>query len=76
MCTALDALGELNDLHTAEARIARRMSATDPRAWFAVGWVRARQEPAQAAAAAALARVARLDRGRCPGGAWGAPHRV
>jgi inorganic triphosphatase YgiF len=65
VCTALDALGELNDLHTAEARL-RAHVGEDARAWFAVGWVRARQEPAQAAAAAALARVARLDQRPLP----------
>ena len=60
VCRALDALGELNDLHTAETLL-RAHAADDARAWFAVGWVRARQEPAQARAATALARVARLD---------------
>jgi CHAD domain-containing protein len=65
VCRALDALGELNDLHTAEARL-RAHVGDDARAWFAVGWVRARQEPAQAGAAAALARVARFDQRPLP----------
>lgn len=60
VCTALDALGELNDLHAAEARL-RAIAEHEPRAWFAVGWVRARQETLRDRAAAALARVAALD---------------
>lgn len=62
---ALDALGDLNDLHTAESRF-RELAATDPRAWFAVGWVRARQDGVRLAAAAALARLARLERQALP----------
>lgn len=62
---ALDALGELNDLHTAEA-VLRAHAGVDAKAWFAVGWVRARQEPAQARAAAALSRLARRDRRPLP----------
>ena len=62
---ALDALGELNDLHTAEARL-REHAAQDPRAWFAVGWVRARQDGVRSAAASALARLARMDGNSLP----------
>ncbi|MDP1648862.1 MAG: CHAD domain-containing protein [Rubrivivax sp.] len=65
VCRALDALGELNDLHTAEVLL-RAHVARDTQAWFAVGWVRARQEPASARAAAALSRLARLDRQPLP----------
>lgn len=65
VCRALDALGELNDLHTAESRL-RIAAEYDGRAWFAVGWVVARQAASQAAAAAALARMARLDREPLP----------
>jgi len=65
VCRALDALGELNDLHTAERRL-RDCAAADPRAWFAVGWVAGRLPVAQAAAAAALQRLARRDRGAAP----------
>lgn len=62
---ALDALGELNDLHTAEARF-REHAALDPRAWFAVGWVHARQDGVRLAAAASLSWLARLDRKTLP----------
>jgi len=62
---ALDALGELNDLHTAEARF-REHAALDPQVWFAVGWVRARQDGVRLAAAAALSRLARMDRKALP----------
>ena len=65
VCSALDALGHLNDLHTAEARL-RRCAQTDARAWFAVGWVVASQPAAQTVAAAALARTARLDGSTLP----------
>ena len=65
VCRALDALGELNDLHTAETLL-RAHAADDARAWFAVGWVRARQEPAFARAAATLSRLARQHRQPLP----------
>jgi CHAD domain-containing protein len=65
VCRALEALGDLNDLHTAELRL-RDAAAADPRAWFAVGWVAARLPVAQEAAAAALRRLARLDRAPAP----------
>ena len=61
VCSALDALGHLNDLHTAEAWF-RECAQTDTRAWFAVGWAAASLPAAQATAAAMLARMARLDR--------------
>ena len=57
---ALDALGQLNDLHTAELQL-RDCAA----AMFAVGWV-AGAAPAQEAAAAALWRLTRLDREATP----------
>ena len=60
VCNALDALGHLNDLHTAEARF-RACAEADARAWFAVGWAATSQPAAQALAAKALARVVRLD---------------
>lgn len=53
---ALNALGELNDLQAAEALL-RDRAATEPEAWFAVGWLAARREPATHHAAAALARL-------------------
>jgi len=65
VCRALDALGELNDLHTAELQL-RDCAAADPRAWFAVGWVAGRLPLAQEAAAAALWRLTRLDREATP----------
>jgi triphosphatase len=58
---ALDALGELNDLQTADV-ICRTQTAAAPTAWFAVGWLAARQPPAVAAAAAALAELADAPR--------------
>jgi len=65
VCDALEALGELNDLHTAEARF-REAAQVDARAWFAVGWVVASQPAAQAVAAAALRHMARLDKSPLP----------
>ena len=65
VCRALDALGEFNDLHTAELRL-RDCAAADPRAWFAVGWVAGRLPAAQEAAAAALRRLARREREATP----------
>lgn len=65
VCSALDALGHLNDLHTAEARL-RICAQADSRAWFAVGWAVAGQPQAQAAAAVALARMARLSNAPLP----------
>jgi triphosphatase len=55
----LDALGELNDLQTADV-ICRTQTAAAPAAWFAVGWLAARQPLAVATAAAALAELAEL----------------
>jgi triphosphatase len=43
VCAALDALGALNDLQTAQM-VCRVQAAHDARAWFAVGWTSARQE--------------------------------
>lgn len=53
---ALEALGKMNDLQAAES-LCRAQAAADPRAWFAVGWLAARHEPAQARAARALAAL-------------------
>ncbi len=61
VCAALDALGELNDLHMAEAAW-RARAATDPQAWFAVGWLVARREPAHAQALQALAALDKAPR--------------
>jgi triphosphatase len=60
---ALDALGELNDLQTAAA-ICRTQAAVEPAAWFAVGWLAARQPLVLAAAAAALSALAAAPRVR------------
>jgi len=65
VCQALDVLGELNDLHTAELRF-RECAHADPRAWFAVGWAATRQQSARELAAVALTRLARLDREASP----------
>lgn len=64
-CAALDALGHLNDLHTAEA-VFRAGAAADCRTWFAVGWAVGSQAQARAAAARALTRLARLDASPLP----------
>lgn len=54
---AQEALGHYNDLCVAEA-LFRHLAETDPRAWFAVGWLVA-QRDAQVAVAAATLRDAR-----------------
>jgi triphosphatase len=43
MAPAQDALGELNDLIVA-VELFEEMTAADPGAWFAVGWLRSRRE--------------------------------
>jgi triphosphatase len=58
---ALDALGELNDLETAQA-LCRAQTAVDPAAWFAVGWLAARQPQVLATATAALLDLAAAPR--------------
>ena len=40
----------------------RGATATDPRAWFAVGWLRARQEASTRASQKALRRIAKAPR--------------
>jgi inorganic triphosphatase YgiF len=51
------ALGDCNDIATA-LPLYRDLAAHNPRAWFAVGWLTARQDHAVAAADAALHRLA------------------
>ena len=58
---ALQALGDLNDLQTAEAAW-RTQALIDPQAWFAVGWLGARHDQSTAAAARALARLKQAPR--------------
>ncbi len=58
---ALDALGELNDLQTAEV-LWRARTAEDPAAWFAVGWLASRRVHAVATADAALAALTEVPR--------------
>lgn len=50
---AQEALGQYNDLCVAEAAF-RQLAPTDPRAWFAVGWLSAQREPVRETAAQAL----------------------
>ncbi|MBT9457933.1 MAG: CYTH and CHAD domain-containing protein [Burkholderiaceae bacterium] len=50
---AQEALGQYNDLCVAEEAF-RQQVQTDPRAWFAVGWLAAQREPLREAAARAL----------------------
>ena len=61
MGKALQALGDLNDLQTAEAAW-RTQALIDPQAWFAVGWLGARHDQSTAAAARALARLKQAPR--------------
>jgi triphosphatase len=61
VCGALDALGELNDLQTAHA-LCLPLAQSDPRAWFAVGWLAAQQVPAMTAATKALAALSAAPR--------------
>ncbi len=55
---AQQALGERNDTAVALAH-GRSLVAQDPQAWFAVGWLTARQDALRPACAAALRRLAR-----------------
>jgi triphosphatase len=56
---ALQSLGELNDLATAEAAFRARAEA-EPALWFAVGWLRARHDTLLPRAGADLAALAEL----------------
>lgn len=53
---ALQALGDHNDLQTAGAHFTRR-TASQPQAWFAVGWLAAQQPASSRRAGQALARL-------------------
>jgi triphosphatase len=57
VCVALDALGALNDLQTAQT-VCRAQATQDARAWFAVGWTAARHEVQLACAADAMKQLA------------------
>jgi triphosphatase len=57
VCTALDALGTLNDLQTAQT-VCRTQAAQDARAWFAVGWAAARHEVQATSAVEVLRQLA------------------
>ncbi|CAD5373789.1 Adenylate cyclase [Rubrivivax sp. A210] len=59
LTAALDALGDLNDMHVAEATF-RRQAEVDASAWFAVGYAVSRRETAHARAVARLATLAQL----------------
>jgi len=59
LTAAQQALGDLNDLLLALAD-SRARAATVPEAWFAVGWLTARQAGQRAAAARPLAKLAAL----------------
>jgi triphosphatase len=56
---ALQSLGELNDLATAEAAFRTRAEA-EPALWFVVGWLRARHDALLPRAGADLAALAAL----------------
>lgn len=55
---AQDALGEANDLVVARALFEQQV-ASDPRAWFVLGWLAGRRPAVQAQCSTALARIAR-----------------
>ncbi len=57
VCAALDALGTLNDLQTAQT-LCRAQAAQDPSAWFSVGWLVARHDLQVARAVDALKQLA------------------
>jgi len=56
---AQDALGEFNDAVTALA-VYRKLAKADPHAWFAVGWLGARQDAQARVCRKALARLGKL----------------
>ncbi len=66
MAPALEALGEMNDLHAAQ-RLCEGQAERTPLGWFALGWLAAQQVQAQGRAAAALAALARLPAPRVRG---------
>lgn len=55
-----DRMGELNDLFVARARY-QSLVATDPAAWFALGWLAARVAEVRALAKPELGRLAKVD---------------
>jgi triphosphatase len=57
VCAALDALGTLNDLQTAQT-VCRTQATQDARAWFAVGWTAARHDAQAARTARVLKQLA------------------
>lgn len=59
LLAAMDALGDLNDLHVAEA-VMRRHAEHEPRSWFAVGHIAARRDAALQVAVRRLAALAML----------------
>ena len=63
---ALVALGKLNDERVAHA-LYGEIAATDPKAWFGVGWLAARQALTVAACEKAVAHIADLPRLRKAG---------
>lgn len=57
---AKEALGQLTDLQVATT-LYRAAATNDPRAWFAVGWLTARQHAVVAASTGVLRRLARAE---------------
>jgi triphosphatase len=55
-----DRMGELNDLFVARARY-QSLVASDPAAWFALGWLAARIADVRALAKPELGRLAKID---------------
>ena len=61
LAPAQDALGAANDEASALAAF-RTAARTDPRAWFAVGWLSARQDAATRASHKALRRIGKAPK--------------
>lgn len=55
-----DRMGELNDLHVAQARY-QALAVPEPAAWFALGWLAARIAALRALAGPELGRLAQVD---------------
>jgi len=60
LTAAQERMGELNDLFVARARY-RQLVASDPAAWFALGWLAARIAEIRALAGSELARLAKAE---------------
>ncbi len=64
LATIQDRMGELNDLFVARASY-QALVATDPTAWFALGWLAARIADLRSLAKPELRQLAKVDPPRC-----------